>query len=107
MSDCGLIIGAGLGAGAGVVVAGGCLGYKILKKKNPKLLKRIAADVKQGFSEGFTKAYSKHAGTEASEKTVRPKFSHLKELTDAFCEGFDDAYHAPETQGAALGLTRA
>ena len=51
MSDFGLLIGAGLGTGAGIV-AGGYLGYKILKKKRPQLLEEIVGDVKQGFSEG-------------------------------------------------------
>ena len=104
MSDCGLIIGAGLGAGAAVVVAGGCLGYKILKKKNPKLLERITADIKQGFSEGFTQAYSTHAGDEASGKAVRSKSSCFKELADAFCEGFDNACRNPEVQNTKVAL---
>ena len=88
MSDCGLLIGAGLGVGAGVVVGGGYVGYKILKKKKPKLLKRIAADVKHGFSEGFTNAYSAH-----TEKAIKPKPSRFKELASAFSEGFDNACH--------------
>ncbi len=103
MSDCGLLIGASLGAGAGVVV-GGYVGYKILKKTNPKLLKRIVADIKHGFSEGFTNAYSAHTGTEASEKAIRPKSSRLKELTGAFREGFDNACRNPETQNPTAAL---
>ena len=46
MSDCGLLIGAGLGAGAGVVV-GGYVGYKILKKKNGYIKLRVAKRKKQ------------------------------------------------------------
>ena len=104
MSDCGLLIGVGLGAGTGVVIAGGYLGYKVLKKKNPKLLERITADVKHGFSEGFTKAYSTHAGDEVSEKTIRSKSSRLKELTSAFSEGFDNACRSPQSQNGTVAL---
>lgn len=98
MSDCGLLIGAGLGAGAGVVVAGGYLGYKILKKKNPKLLERIVADVKHGFSEGFTLAYS------SFEKTTKSKPSRLKGVTKAFSEGFDLAYRGPQGREPTVAL---
>jgi hypothetical protein len=93
MSGCGLLIGAGAG-----IVAGGYLGYKILKKKNPKLLGKIAADVKYGFSEGFTRAYS------SSEKTTTSKPSRFKGLTKAFCEGFDSAYCRPQGRQPALAL---
>ena len=103
MSDCGLLIGASLGVGAGVIVVG-YVGYKILKKKPPKLLERIVADVKQGFSEGFTRAYSAHAGAEVSEKAVRPKSSRFKELAGAFCEGFENACSSPESQNTTVVL---
>ncbi len=104
MSDCGLLIGAGLGAGAGAVVAGGYLGYKILKKKNPQLLEKIVADVKQGFSEGFTRAYSAHTGKQITEKATKPKPSRFKGLTKAFCEGFDNAYCRQRGQEPTVAL---
>ena len=96
MSDCGLLIGAGLGVGAGVVVGGGYIGYKILKKKNPKLLERIVADVKHGFSEGFTSAYSSSTVEKAAKKVTRPRPSRFKDLSHAFSEGFENAYQGPQ-----------
>jgi hypothetical protein len=104
MSDFGLLIGVGLGAGAGAVVAGGYLGYKILKKKNPQLLEKIVVDIKHGFSEGFTRAYSTQAGKEITEKATRPKSSRFKGLTKAFCEGFDNSYCSQRGQDPTVAL---
>lgn len=101
MSDFGLLIGASLGTGAGVV-AGGYLGYKILKKKNPQLLQKIAVDVKKGFSEGFTRAYSGQTAKQITEKATRPKPSRFKGLTKAFCDGFNNAYHSQKGPTVAL-----
>ena len=99
MSGCGLLIGAGVGAGAGVgIVAVGYFGYKVLKKKKLKILGKIAADVKYGFSDGFTRAYS------SSGKTTTSKPSRFKGLTKAFCEGFDSAYCRPQGRQPVLAL---
>lgn len=103
MSDFGLIIGASLGTGAGIV-AGGYLGYRILKKKKPQLLEEIVGDVKQGFSEGFTRAYSKQTGKQITKKVTRPKQSRFKGLAKAFCEGFDNAYYCQRGQDPTVAL---
>jgi hypothetical protein len=100
MSDFGLLIGASLGTGAGVV-AGGYLGYRILKKKKP-LLKTKMAGVKHAFIEGFTDAYSHRAEKQTTEKVSRPKRSCCRKLTKAFSEGFDKAYYGPQEQTVAL-----
>jgi len=103
MSDFGLLIGASLGTGAGIV-AGGYLGYKILKKKKPRLFEIKMAGVKHAFIEGFTDAYSRHTGKQATEKTTRSKRSCFKELTKGFSEGFNKAYCGPQGQRPTIAL---
>jgi len=103
MSDFGLIIGAGFGTGAGIL-AGGYLGYKILKKKKPQLFRKIAGNVKQGFSEGFTRAYSKQTDKQMTEKVTRSNPSRFRGLAEAFCEGFDNAYYRQRGQDPMVAL---
>ena len=103
MSDFGLLIGAGLGTGAGIV-AGGYLGYKILKKKNPRLFQKLVVDIKKGFSEGFTRAYSTQTAEQITEKATRPKPFRFKGLGKAFCDGFNNAYHSQKGKGPRVAL---
>lgn len=103
MSDFGLLIGASLGTGAGVV-AGGYLGYKILKKKKPRLLETKIAGVKRAFVEGFNDAYSHRTEKRTTEKVSRPKCSCYKKLTRAFSEGFNKAYCRSQRREPTVAL---
>jgi hypothetical protein len=103
MSDFGLLIGASLGTGAGIV-AGGYLGYKILKKKNPQLFQKLVVDIKKGFSEGFTRAYSTQTAEQINEKVTKSKPSRFQGLGKAFCDGFNNAYHSKKGQEPRVAL---